>query len=247
MKKLLIAATITMAFSAAVCAQSLSGLALELQTDVAALPGLNTVIADMSSANNMLDKESRVYVEDQKQKHALIAAAVAKVEREVKAPAFQPVQNHLNEYNARCGRTFNRDTEMGQYNQCLADKAVVDAEVVRVSAWWVQWASAWNKTNVEPINAVIEKQNARIVQNNAKIQANAATAIAAQNKSLALRARIAEIEAIFRKVCKSIPGEDGPFTRQEALKYCSSIIWDGISITLPPMYTWQGIGGATTN
>lgn len=236
-----------MAFSVAVSAQTLSGLALELQTDVAALPGLNTVIADMSSANNMLDKESKVYVEDQKQKTALIAAAVAKVEREVKAPAFQPVQNHLNAYNARCNRSFNRDTEMGQYNQCLADKAVVDAEITSVSAWWVQWATTWNKTNVDPINAVIEKQNVRILQNNAKIQANAATAIDAQNKSMALRIRIAEIEAIFRKACKHIPGEDSPFTRQEALKYCNSVIWDGASTNLPPMYTWQGTGSARTN
>lgn len=245
MKKLLIVAAITMAFSAAAYTQSLSGLALELQADVAALPGLNTVMADMASANNMLDKESKVYVEDQKQKHALIATAVAQVERDVKAPGFRPVQNHLNAYNARCNRSFNRDTEMGQYNQCLADKAVVDAEVVNVTAWWVQWATAWNKANIDPINAVIEKQNARILQNNALIKANAATAIDAQNKSIILRIRIAEIEAIFRKACRHIPGEESPFTRQEALKYCNSIIWDGASTNLPPMYTWQGTGSST--
>jgi hypothetical protein len=238
MKKSLIAVLL---FTAGIVhAQDLSGLSTELSSATTELPSLNATMSAMTDTNIGLKKEYDVYIADQTQKKAALAAAIANVERTVKAPLEQEVAGAVAEYNARCSRQFNRETEMDQYNRCVADKANLEVWRTAKIAWWEQYTKDWNKTNVEPVNAVILKQNARITQIDAEMKRNFAAFTDAQDRSLALRARIKAIEAEFVTACAKP-------SSAETLKYCHSVNWDGASRKLVPMYKYQGTGAVVAN
>jgi hypothetical protein len=226
--------------SASAYAQDLAGLSAELTSATSELPSLNATMSATTDTNIGLKKEYDVYIADQTQKKAALAVAIANVERTVKAPLEQEVAGAVTEYNTRCGRQFNRETEIDQYNRCVSDKANLDVWRTAKIAWWDQFTKDWNKTNVDPVNAVILKQNARIAQIDAEMKRNFAAFTAAQDRSLALRARIKAIEAEFVTACAK------PSTA-ETLKYCHSVNWDGASRKLVPMYKYQGTGGAAPN
>jgi hypothetical protein len=221
-------------------AQGLASLGSELDSAVAELPGLNATMSATTDANIGLKKEYDVYIADQTQKKTALATAIANVERTVKAPLEQEVAGAVAEYNTRCGRQFNRETEMDQYNRCVSDKANLDVWRTAKIAWWEQFTKDWNKVNVDPVNAVILKQNARIAQIDAEMKRNFAAFTDAQDRSLALRARIKAIEAEFVTACAK------PST-PETTKWCHSVNWDGASRKLVPLYKWQGTGGAAPN
>lgn len=237
MKSLL---AVMMLIASTAYAQDLAGLSTELSSATAALPSLNSTMSQTTDANIGLKKEYDVYITDQKQKLAALEAAKAEVVRTIRTPLEQEVQARVAEYNGRCGRQFNRETEMAQYNQCVSDKAALEQYRAAKITWWEQYTIDWNRTNVDPVNNVIIKQNARIAQIDAQIKQNFAAFTAAQDRSLALRARIKEIEAAFVSAC------DKP-TSPENLKWCHSVNWDGASRKLVPMYKWQGTGAVTPN
>ena len=220
-------------------AATLSGLASEMQADVSALPALNATLAAAATDNANARKEGAVYLADQKQKLAALEAAIKWQLDNVLGPVNRAWEEAVAEYSARCaGKSLPRP----QYDACVSDKNVLDARHARESAWWEDYKIKWNAANTAPVNAVIIKQNARLAVLNEIIQRTAKEYNEATAKSIALRTRIAEIEAIFRRSCSSTPGSTGSFTKQEALKYCNSIKWDGASANLPPLYTWQGTG-----
>jgi len=238
MKKSLLVSLLFVSLAAG--AQSLSGLGAELDSAAAELPSLNATMSQTTDANIGLKKEYDVYIADQKQKLAALEAAKAEVIRTVKTPVEQELQQRVGEYNGRCGRQFNRETEMAQYNQCVSDKASLEQYRTAKTDWWNQYVIDWNRVNVDPVNAVIIKQNARIAQIDAQMKRNFAAFTAAQDRSLALRARIKEIETTFVSACEKP-------TSPENLKWCHSVNWDGASRKLVPLYRWQGTGSVTPN
>jgi|GEM_PF-3590572 len=229
-------------------AGTLDGLGSEMETAKAELPGLNATMSQTTEANISLKKEYDVYVNDQKEKKAALAAAIANVVRTVKQPAEQNYANELATYNGRCNRTFNRETEMSQYNQCVADKTRVDQDKARLNQWWQNYVAQWNQRNVDPVNTIISKQIARMNQIAELIKANFERFTQAQDRSLALRARIKAIAAQMKTYCSSqTPPAGAGFTHAEWLKWCGNVDWDGADKNLPPMYKYQGTGGATSN
>jgi len=246
MKKLLFVTAIILATTAN--AQTISGLGDEFNSLSAQLPGLNAIMSETTDANIGLKKEYDVYIADQTQKKAAVAAAVVAVERDIKAPVERKLIERANEYNGRCNHQFDRNTEMGQYNQCIADKAQIEGEQRQAKAWWDQYVIDWNKANVEPVNAVIAKQNARIEQIDAQMKANFKRYTDAQDRFIAAKARIDTILSQIKLSCANKPAPaGGQFTYNEWVKWCSNVDWDGANRKLPPMYKWQGTGGASTN
>ena len=137
---------------------------------------------------------------------------------------------------------------MDQYNRCVADKARIENDQREAKAWWDNYVITWNTANVDPVNAVIIKQNARIEQNNVQIKANFKRFTDAQDRFIAVKARLKGILGQIKAYCANKPAPSGgQFTYNEWVKYCSSIDWDGTSQKLPPMYKWQGTGGASSN
>lgn len=239
MKKLLLVAAIAFAMSAS--AQTISGLGDEFNTLAAELPGLNVTMSDNTDYNMRLKKEYDLYITDQTQKKAAVAAAIAVIERDVKAPVEQKLRSRVSEYQARCARTFDRDTEMDQYNQCVADKANIEQEQRDARAWWENYKTIWNKTNVEPVNAVILKQNARIEQIDAQMKANFKLFTGAQDRFIEVKKRLSAITDTMSIYCAKMPPlATNKFTYNEWVKWCSNVDWDGASRKLPPMYKWQG-------
>ena len=235
-------------FSVAVRAGTLDGLGSEMETAKSELPGLNSTMSQATEANISLKKEYDVYAKDQEEKKAALATALANVERTVKQPAEQKYANELASYTARCNRTFNRETEMSQYNQCIAEKSQVDQDRASLNQWWKNYAAEWNRQNVDPVNAVILKQNARMNQITGLIKANFERFTQAQDRSLALRARIKAITAKMKTYCSSqTPPAGANFTYNEWLKWCGNVDWDGVNKNLVPMYRYQGTGGAAPN
>jgi len=238
MHKLLLVAAIMFATSAS--AQSLGGLNDEFNTLASELPVLNSTMSATTDENIRLKKEYDLYISDQTQKKAALAAAVLDVERTVKAPVEQRLTSKVSEYNGRCGRQFNRETEMGQYNQCVADKANIESEQRQAKAWWDQYVIDWNKANVDPVNAVILKQNARIAQIDAQMKANFKRFTDAQDRFVEVKKRINNILSQITQYCANKPAPaGGQFIYNEWVKYCSNVDWDGASKKLPPMYKWQ--------
>jgi hypothetical protein len=246
MKKLLFVAVIMLATTAN--AQTIGGLGDEFNSLSAQLPGLNAIMSETTDANIGLKKEYDVYIADQKQKKDALEVAKAEVIRTVKTPLEQEVTSTVNEYNGRCNRQFNRDTEMGQYNQCLSDKDRIENWRAGKIAWWKQYSENWDKANVDPINAVILKQNARITQIDAQMKANFKRYTDAQDRFIAAKTRIDAILGQIKLSCANKPAPaGGQFTYNEWVKWCSNVDWDGANRKLPPMYKWQGTGGASTN
>jgi len=228
--------------------QTLDGLGSEMEADKSQLPGLNSTMSQTTEANVSLKKEYDVYVEDQKEEKSALEAAKAGVERTVKQPAEQRLENEVRAYNQRCNRTFDPKSEMGQYNQCVADKGRVDQDRTRTIQWWENYSAQWNRQNVDPVNATIAKQTARMNEISAQMKANFDRFTKAQDRSLALRARIKAIAAQMKGYCSSkTPPAGGNFTYNEWLKWCGNVDWDGVNKTLVPMYTYQGTGGAASN
>jgi len=246
MKKLLVLATIMLA--GATNAQTLTALNDDLNTLSAELPGLNQVMSNATEANISLKKEYDLYIDDQKQKLAALEAAKANVERTIKAPLEQEIARAVNDYNGRCNRTFIRETEMAQYNQCVSDKSQLETWRAGKVAWWQQYVANWNAANVEPVNAVISKQNTRILQIDVQMKENFKRFTDAQDRFIMVKTRIKDIITQMKFYCANKPAPaGGPFTYNEWVKYCSNIDWDGASRNLPPMYKYQGTGGVSTN
>jgi hypothetical protein len=194
-----------------------------------------------TDSNIGLKKEYDLYIADQTQKKAAILAAIAVVERDVKKPVEQKLTAKVSEYNGRCNRQFNRDTEMGQYNQCLADKAQIEGEQRQAKSWWDQYVIDWNQANVDPVNAVILKQNARIAQIDVQMKANFKLFTDAQDRFVEVKKRLDVILGKIKMSCANKPAPaGGSFTYNEWVKWCSNVDWDGASRKLPPMYKWQG-------
>jgi hypothetical protein len=223
---------------------TLSGLSIEMSQDIAALPVLNATMANAATANANARKEANVYVADQKEKLAAVEKAIAWQLENVLGPQKRPYEAAVASYNGRCG---NHSLPQQEYNACLSEKSHLDGLKSSIEAWWEDYKSKWNKQNVDPVNAVIKQQNDRLTALNVVIEHTSQDYNAAMQRSQSLRVRIAEIEAIFRKVCTNVPGADKQFTKQEALKYCNSISWDGASDRLVPMYDYRGTGGTSTN
>jgi hypothetical protein len=241
MKKLVL--VVALAASGIVSAQTIGELNGQFNSLSTELPGLNQVMSDTTDININLEKENKLYLADQQQKKAILAQEMVKVERDVKAPVELRIQTTVNEYNSRCGRQFNRETEMDQYNRCLSDKARIEVDRQDAITWWVNYSAAWNKEHVDPVNAVILSQNARIVQNNAQIKANFKKFTDAQDRFIEVKAKIDAILPQIKNYCanKTAPA-GGKFTHSEWVKYCSNVNWDGASQKLLPMYKWQGTG-----
>jgi hypothetical protein len=223
---------------------SLGGLSAELTQATAALPALNATMSETTDANISLEKEGKVYLDDQKQKLAAHEAAEKDQLENVYGPKKRAYDAVLAPYTARCaGKTL----PPAEFAACNAEKAQLDAKKAEIDAWWQQYSAKWNAQNTDPLNAIILKQNARLAEIDAQTKRNFAAFTAAQERSLALRKRIAEIEATFRTACSAKPGADNSFTAAETLKWCHSISWDGASTKLVPMYTYKGTGGASSN
>lgn len=235
-------------FSVRATAGTLEELGSEMQTATTELPKLNSIMSETTEANISLKKENDVYIKDIEEKRAAVAKAVAELERTVKRPAEEKYEQEVSSYNGRCNRTFNRETEMGQYNQCVAEKTRVDTDKANLNQWWKNYAAQWNRQNVDPVNAVIAKQNVRLNEIAGQIKANFERFTQAQNRSLELRARIKAIAARMKSYCSSQTAPaGGNFTRDEWLKWCGNVDWDGVNKNLVPMYKYQGTGGATSN
>jgi hypothetical protein len=241
MKKLVLVAALLA--SGAVSAQSIGALTDQFNSLSTELPSLNQVMSATTDINVNLEKENKVYIADQVEKKSRLAQAIVNVERDVKGPVEQRIQATVNEYNGRCGRQFNRETEMDQYNQCLTDKARIETDRQDAITWWNTYVVAWNKENTDPVNAVILKQNDRINQNNAQIKSNFKKFTDAQDRFIEVKAQLAVILPQIKNYCtnKTAPA-GGKFTHSEWVKYCSNVNWDGASQKLVPMYKWQGTG-----
>lgn len=223
-------------------ASTLAGLNAESNADSAALPGLNATMSQATDANILLAKERAVYSEDQKAKLASAKAAVQYQTDVVRVEKYRPHNQTVAQYNGQCSGTLPKP----QYQSCMSWRAQLESEAHRLNAEWERYKTDWNKANIDPINQVIQKQNARIVVIDAQIKRNFAAFTAAQDRSIALRKRIHEIERICRDACSSRP-DDSSFTRAETLKWCHSVNWDGASAGLVPMYKYLGTGGVTSN
>jgi hypothetical protein len=218
---------------------SAAGLSAELTRSVAILPALNQTMSDMTEANIGLQKEAKVYLDDQKQKIAAYLAAEKDQTENVLGPKKNPYEAEVKSVNARCG---GRALTEAEYGPCASDKERLDAERAEIEAWWSAYFARWRAKNFDPVNAVLQKQLGRIHEIDTQEKKNFAAFIDAQDRSIALRKRIAVLEEIFRVGCSTEPGVDNPFTELEILKWCSSVPWDGASKKLPPLYKYQGVG-----
>jgi hypothetical protein len=223
---------------------SLGGLSAELTQAAAALPALNITMSETTEANVSLEKEGRVYLDDQKQKLAAHAAAEKYQLDNVYGPKKRSYDTTLATYTARC---IGKPMPPPEFAACNTDKGRLDTTKAETDAWWSQYSAKWNAENTDPINAVIKRQNARIAEIDVQVKKNFDAFTAAQERSIALRKRIAEIEATFRAACSTKPGAGNAFTASETLKWCHSVSWDGAKTKLAPMYTYQGTGGASPN
>jgi hypothetical protein len=225
-------------FASSAGATDIVGLNSEFKTLATELPKLNAVMSDTTDTNVRLKKEYDLYIEDQKQKKAAIEAAIAEVTRTVKEPMEQKIAASTAEYQGRCARTFDRDTEMDQYNQCVADKARIEQENAAASAYWDKYVVDWNRANVDPVNAVILKQNARIAEIDGLMKANFKNFLDAQDRFRANKKRLDAIVGEVRAYCDNKPAPaGGQFTYNEWVKWCSNVDWDGARASLPPMYS----------
>jgi hypothetical protein len=223
---------------------SLEKLSSELSMAEARLPELNRTMSDRTDENVSLQKESAVYLADQKQKLAEIESA----KKEQLDTVLGPRQRSYNESVANyAGRCLGRRLSPAEFSKCSSEKAELDTRKAETERWWESYAARWNEEHVGPANSVIAKQNTRLREIDAQIKANFSAFTEAQDRSLALRKRIVEIESIFRARCKAAPGAANGFTAAEALRWCHSVNWDGASTRLTPMYTYQGTGGAANN
>jgi len=236
MSRYLLSLLVLLASSAG--AADIVGLNSEFKTLATELPKLNAVMSDTTDTNVRLKKEYDLYLDDQKQKLAALETAKAEVTRTVKEPLEQKIAASTAEYQGRCARTFNRETEMDQYNQCVADKARVEQENAAASAYWDKYVVDWNRANVDPVNAVILKQNARIAEIDGLMKANFKNFLDAQDRFRANKKRLDAIVGEVRVYCDNKPAPaGGQFTYDEWVKWCSNVDWDGARASLPPMYT----------
>jgi hypothetical protein len=219
-------------------ATDIVGLNGEFKTLATELPKLNAVMSDTTDTNVRLKKEYDLYLDDQKQKLAALEAAKAEVTRTVKQPMEEKVTATVNDYHARCNRTFNRETEMDQYNQCVADKERIEQDNAAASAYWDKYVVDWNRANVDPVNAVILKQNARIAEIDGLMKENFKNFLDAQDRFRANKKRLDAIVGEVRAYCDNKPAPaGGQFTYDEWVKWCSNVDWDGARASLPPMYS----------
>jgi hypothetical protein len=223
---------------------ALAGLSAELTQATAPLPALNATMSETTEANVGLQKEAKVYTDDQNQKLAALAAAQKYQLDNVYGPIKRPYDAALASYAGRC---VGRPLPPPEFAACNTKKGQLDAKKAEIEAWWLPYQAKWNAENTDPINAVIKKQNARLAEINVQVKKNFDAFTAAQERSLALRKRIAEIEATFRAACSTKPGANHPFTAAETLKWCHSVPWDGAAAKLAPLYTYKGTGGASSN
>jgi hypothetical protein len=219
-------------------ATDIVGLNGEFKTLATELPKLNAVMVDTTDTNVRLKKEYDLYIADQTQKKAALEVAKAEVVRTVREPMEAKIAATTAEYQSRCARSFSRETEMDQYNQCVADKARIEQDNAAASASWDQYVIDWNKANVEPMNAVILKQNARIAEIDGQMKSNFKNFQDAQDRFRASKARLDAIAGEVRAYCDKKPEPaGGQFTYNEWVKWCSNVDWDGARSSLPPMYT----------
>jgi hypothetical protein len=218
----------------------IQGLSVEANGLSTEAPGLSGTIAATQQTAMNIQKEGKVYKDDQTQKLAWIEQAKVNVMTTVYHPAVDPLASEQQNYNAEClNHTFNRETEMAAYNRCDSWKADLDGRIARINTWWQNYQATWNAQNVDPINAVIAKQNARIAQLQVDWDVNGKKYNEAMARMKVVRERVAQITGMVSGFCHSenLSGE--------AMKWCTNVDWDGASRSLPPL-TISGTGGATT-
>jgi hypothetical protein len=216
------------------------GLSSEMGTLATEVPGLTTTIQNTLTNDANYKKEAKVYVDDQKQKLAALEVAKTNVVTTVRVPVEQKQNEQAAQYNAQCNRQFDRDKEMDGYNHCINWKAELEAQFERNKQWWANYTVQWNHQNVDPVNAVIVKQNARLAELNKLSTVNAEAWTRATERMKIVRARIEQIAGIVSGFCHSenLSGE--------AMKWCTNVDWDGARRNLPPLTT-SGTGGASAN
>jgi len=219
----------------------------EFQTLKGGLSTLNSQMETADEAVAPLKKENKVYLDDQALKKNAITAAIQQQKDLVLAPRVAKLDKKIAAWNARCSREFNPKTEMGAYNQCESDYAVIEQERKDGIAWWKEYSDKWVHANVDPLVVVMEKQNARIANNSAKIEKWTKAYNNEKAQFIAAKARIDKILRTVKAYCRDKPAPTDAFVYGEWIKWCSNIDWDGTSTALPPMYHSNGIGGATSN
>jgi len=134
---------------------------------------LRKIIDDAVTTTIQLEKEAKSIRDDQRQKKESLAGEVTMVTTQVKIPIEKKLQELADEYAKRCHRSFSRlsETEMSQYNECLAQKAKIEKEQDEAKVWWVEFSDDWNKTYTAPVHLTLEQQNARLAEIEKEIQA----------------------------------------------------------------------------
>lgn len=171
------------------------------------------------------------------------------MERNVKAPMEAKINAATEDYNSHCAENRVGKLPPAQFENCNAWKGRAAQYIASQQQEWTNYSTQWNKQNIDPINATIAKQNVRIEQNNAAMKANFKRFTDAQDSFIAIKKRIAVILAKLKKLCDplTVATNDEPFTKEERIKWCSGIDFDGYDRTLPPMYTYKGTGGVSAN
>lgn len=119
------------------------------------------VIAHAGPKEDM-EKDANALVQSNAQLLADFKVKLTFMQDQVFKPRVAQYEAESTEYNARCNRQFNRETEITQYTQCNTDKARIDAERVSTQQWMDDTTAKWNAENQVPVNAQIEKNNARL-------------------------------------------------------------------------------------
>ncbi len=227
-------------------AATIQALGEELNAGIAELPQLNQVMAQTTEANVNLKKEYDVYVQDQKEKIAWAKTAVQQQIDTVLKPVQDKYNAELSSYSAQCA---SGPVPKDQYNKCVGWQQQINNNKGDIERWWENYKAKWNAANIDPINAVMAKQNTRMNEISAQMKANFEKYTKAQDRFISVRSRIGEIESNLRRMCApgAKPAQGESFTSAERAKWCTNVDWDGASRRLPPMYKYQGTGGITAN
>ncbi len=250
MHKIILSLVLTLAFTAAnaelttvtLPPPDFGSLFSEVQNLVLGAGKLNTTLADADAAIAGRDKEDRLYISDQHQKKEAIAVAAAQYEAANWKPKIAEVDGLVVQWNTDCAHEFDAKTQMAAWNACQARKAAIEAKEADYTAWWKASKETWEEQNVNPVLAVMAKQNAKINQNLKEIELWDAAAKDAQAGYIRSQARIQQILGEVKSYCTNHPQANTGFTYNEWVKWCSSINWDGAAMNLPPLYSYQGTG-----
>lgn len=211
---------------------NLAALSAETKSATIEMPKLILAMDTAVSSFQRYQKEANLYLGIYKEKHVALERASADRER-YRVTYYADLNANIESHVSRC----KGELPEPEYSNCVSEEAALNVRIKQTNTAWQDYVAQWNKQNVEPVNALLDKYNVRLAELEALSNQQHDIYVKALARTKAVHARVLAISDYFNKMCTA---EVWPYSEEERLKYCTNINWDGVGQGLPALHLYTG-------